>query len=406
MSTESVFILLFIIATAVAIAIRRWPVPYTVGLVLAGLVLGVLHVLPAPQLTQPLLFTIFLPGLLFEAAFHLQQSEFWHNRISIVSLAVPAVVASIAITTALLTPVAQSLGLAEGLNWRYALVFGAIIAATDPIAVIALLRSLRTPKRLSVLMEGESLLNDGTGIVFFTLSLTIVGGGQASAGGLTLQFPETVGLGALMGVAVGAAVSKVIQHIDDPMIEITLTTIAAYGSFILADRFHVSGVIATVAAGMLCGSYGAPTGMSASTRVAVETFWQYVAFALNSIVFLLIGLEINVRTLLSYAPMILVAYAAVIVARAVVVMGITAVLSRTAGTVSLSVGRRAHLGWAARRPADGLGIEPAGGICLPGLNREHDVRRGDALDSHPWPDHVGVAAGLGHCARAGGTPGS
>jgi CPA1 family monovalent cation:H+ antiporter len=329
MNTESVFVLLFIVAAAVAIGVRHWPVPYTVGLVLAGLVLGTLQVLPAPHLTRSLLFTIFLPGLLFEAAFHLQQSDFWRNRISIVSLAVPGVVASIAITTVILAAVAPRLGVAGSFDWRYALVFGALIAATDPIAVIGLFRSLRTPRRLSVLMEGESLLNDGTGIVFFTLSLALVGGAQASAGGIALQFVEIVGLGGLMGVAVGAAVSKVIQHVNDPMIEITLTTIAAYGSFVLADHFHFSGVIATVAAGMLCGSYGAPTGMSASTRVAVETFWRYVAFALNSIIFLLIGLEINLQSLWSYAPMILVAYAAVLLARVVVVMGMTAILGRT-----------------------------------------------------------------------------
>ncbi len=329
MSTESVFVLLFIVATAVAIAVRHWPVPYTVGLVLAGLLLGFIHVLPAPQLTRSLLFTLFLPGLLFEAAFHLQQSDFWHNRISIVSLAVPVVVASMVITAAILAPIAPSLGISQSFDWRYALVFGALIAATDPIAVIAMLRTLRTPRRLSVLMEGESLLNDGTGVVFFTLSLALVGGSEVSAAGLTLQFFEVVGLGALIGIAVGAAVSKVIQHVDDPMIEITLTTIAAYGAFILADRLQFSGVIAAVAAGILCGNYGARTGMSASTRIAVETFWQYVAFALNSIVFLLIGLEVDMRSLWAYAPMILVAYAVVTLARAVVVLGMTVLLRRT-----------------------------------------------------------------------------
>jgi CPA1 family monovalent cation:H+ antiporter len=329
MSTESVFILLFIVATAVAIAVRHWPVPYTVGLVLAGLLLGIVHILPAPHLTKSLLFTIFLPGLLFEAGFHLEQSDFWHNRISITSLAVPGVIVAIAVTTAILTPLAQSLDPAEGFTWQYALVFGSLIAATDPIAVVAMLRTLGAPRRLSVLMEGESLLNDGTGIVFFTLSLAVLGGQQVSAGGLILQFIEIVGLGGILGIAIGVTVSKVIQHVDDPMIEITLTTIAAYGSFILAEHFHSSGVISTVAAGMLCGNYGARTGMSAATRAAVETFWEYVAFALNSIVFLLIGFEIDIRSLLSYMPMILAAYGAVLLARAVVVAVMTAVLRRT-----------------------------------------------------------------------------
>lgn len=349
MDTESVFILLFVVAMAVAIAVRHWPVPYTVGLVLAGLVLGLVQILPAPHLTRSLLFNIFLPGLIFEAAFHLQQTDFWHHRLSILLLAVPGVIAAIAITTAVLAPIAPHFEIAGGLDWRYALVFGALIAATDPIAVVAMLRNLGAPRRLSVLMEGESLLNDGTGVVFFTLSLTVVSGGQVSAGGLTLQFFENVGLGALIGVAVGAVVSKVIQYVDDPMIEITLTTIAAYGSFVLAQSLQYSGIIATVAAGMLCGNYGARTGMSASTRIAVETFWGYVAFALNSLIFLLIGFEVNVRSLVPYVPLILVAYGVVLLARAVSVLATTAVLRYTRERFPFSWG--AALTWGGLRGA-------------------------------------------------------
>jgi CPA1 family monovalent cation:H+ antiporter len=338
MSTESVFILLFIIATAVAIFARWWHVPYTVGLVLAGLLLGFVHILPAPELTQELLFAVFLPGLVFEAAFHLDYSEFVHNCWAIILLAVPGVVGTMAGTAAILVPAAHSLGFAAGFDWRYGLVFGALIAATDPISVVAMLRTLGAPRRLALLMEGESLLNDGTGIVFFVLSLAVVSGTAVSAGDLTLQFIEIVGLGALMGIAVGTAVSQVIRHVNEPVIEITLTTIAAYGAFILADHFHYSGIIATVAAGMVCGNYGAPVGMSASTRVAVETFWQYVAFALNSIVFLLIGFELNVRSLLSHWLMILIAYLAVLLARGVVVLGVAGLLHRTRERFPLSWG--------------------------------------------------------------------
>jgi CPA1 family monovalent cation:H+ antiporter len=329
MSTESVFVLLFVVAMIVAIGVRYWQVPYTVGLVLAGLLLGVVHVLPTPHLTRALLYTIFLPGLIFEAAFHLERSDLRRNGLTILSLAVPGVAAAIALTTVILAPVAQALNIAPGFDWRYALVFGSLIAATDPIAVVAMLRSLGVPRRLAVLMEGESLLNDGTGIVFFTLSLAVASGGSVSAGSLTAQFLETVGIGGLLGTAVGLVISKVIQYVDDPMIEITLTTIAAYGAFVLAESLGYSGVIATVAAGLLCGNYGARTGMSASTRIAVETFWGYIAFALNSLIFLLIGLEIDIRSLLSHVPIILVAYAVVLLARAVVAVGMTAILRHT-----------------------------------------------------------------------------
>ena len=293
MQPETIFMLLFIVATAVAIAVRRVAVPYTVALVLAGLVLGLVHAFEAPHLTKALLFSVFLPGLLFEAAFHIEFKQFWRNRLAIASLALPGVVAAIVLTALVLTPVANTLHFVQDFTWKHALVFGALISATDPIAVVAIFRTLGVPKRLAVLLDGESLLNDGTAIVFFTLSLARVTGTEVTAGGLAWDFVRIVGMGALIGTGVGLGASQIIKQVDDPMIEISLTTIAAYGSFLTAEHFHYSGVIAAVAAGMFCGNYAARVGMSPSTRVAVEAFWEYVAFALNSIVFLLIGLEVN-----------------------------------------------------------------------------------------------------------------
>jgi CPA1 family monovalent cation:H+ antiporter len=329
MANETIFLVLFIVATTVAIAARRLRIPYTVGLVLAGILLGVVHAFQAPQLTKDLLFSLFLPGLLFEAAFHLDFREFWRNRVSILSLAVPGVVAATALTTVILTPIVEALHVVAGFHWHYALVFGALIAATDPIAVVAMFKSLGAPKRLKVLMEGESLLNDGTGIVFFTLSLSLVSGHHVAAGGLVLDFISIVGMGLIIGTAVGLAVSQVIRQVDDPMIEITLTTIAAYGAFVAAEHLQYSGVIATVTAGMFCGNYGARTGMSPSTRVAVETFWEYIAFALNSIVFLLIGFEVNLGALLASWPILLIAYLAVTVGRGLVILGVSGLLRLT-----------------------------------------------------------------------------
>lgn len=326
MHTETVFILLFVVATTVAIAARRLRIPYTVALVIAGLVLGWLEVLSPPHLTKDLLFALFLPGLLFEAAFHLRFLDFWHNRGTIAALAVPGVMAAIALTVLLLVPTVAVLDLRNAFGWSDALVFGALIAATDPIAVVALFKSLGVPRRLAVLMEGESLLNDGTAVVFFTLALAFVAGKVLTPAGMILEFVAIVGAGALVGGVVGLAVSQVIQRVDDPMIEITLTTIAAYGSFVGAEQLQVSGVIATVVAGMLCGNYAARTGMSPSTRVAVETFWEYVAFGLNSMVFLLIGFEVRISAMLASWLPILVAYVAVMVSRGVVMLLVSLVL--------------------------------------------------------------------------------
>jgi monovalent cation:H+ antiporter, CPA1 family len=328
MGDSTIFIVLFIIATAVAIVVRRFSMPYSVALVLTGLFLGFFHIFQAPHLTKNLLFTVFLPGLLFEAAFHTDFQEFWRNRLTIMSLAFPGVAMAMALTTLILTPVAGLLGHGN-FTWGQSMVFGALIAATDPIAVIAIFKELGGPRRLSVIMEGESLLNDGTGIVFFILSMSLATGTEVSILGLTSDFVSIVGVGLLIGSAVGFVVSQVIKRVDDAMIEITLTTLAAYGSFMAAEQFHYSGVIATVAAGMICGNYGARFGMSPSSHIAIESFWGYVAFALNSIVFLLIGFEVHIKALIDNWKLILIAYLAVTVGRVVVVSLASSMLRRT-----------------------------------------------------------------------------
>ncbi len=336
MQTETALILLFIVATAVAIVARRLRLPYTVALVLAGLFLGQLHAFEPPHLTQELLFAVFLPGLLFEAAFHLDFTLFRRDQAYTLSLAVPGVLAAILLTAAILVSVVGLLPTSDELTWHHALVFGALVAATDPIAVVGLFRSLGAPHRLSALLEGESLLNDGTSIVFYGLILGLVGGATVTFGGVVLEFVRVVGLGAGLGFVVGLIISTIVQRIDDPMIEITLTTIAAYGAFAAAEQVHGSGVIATVVAGMLCGNYGARTGMTPTTRIAVESFWEYVAFALNSIIFLLIGFEVNLFDMLTAWRLILAAFLAVMLGRGLVVFGVSALLSRVADGIPMA----------------------------------------------------------------------
>lgn len=324
-----IVVALFSVATLVALFARRLKLPYTVALVLAGLALGSAHAFEAPHLTKDLLYSVFLPGLLFEAAFHLEFRRFLQNKLAISALAIPGVVAAASVTTLLLVPVVNRLGLAERFTVTQGLVFAAVIAATDPIAVVALFKSVGAPKRLAVLVEGESLLNDGTSVVVFTLVLSFVLGKPSSFPLAILDFVRVVGIGIVIGAIVGYAVSFVIHRVDDPMIEITLTTVAAYGSFVAAEQFHYSGVMATVTAGMLCGNHAARTGMSASTRVAVASFWEYLAFALNSLVFLLIGFQVRLESLLQAWKPILVAYVAVTLARLAVTALVALLLRRT-----------------------------------------------------------------------------
>lgn len=329
MHPETTVVLLFSVATAVAIAVRHIRFPYTVALVLVGLALGALHQVPAPHLTKELLFAVILPGLLFEAAFNIDAKEFWASRLTVGALAVPGVVAAIGLTALLVTALMTGLALDPEFNWRYGLVFGALIAATDPIAVVALFKQMHVGHRLSALVEAESLLNDGTSVVFFTLILAFVGGAVTTVGALLWQFVYIVGGGVVAGALIGGVAVQVTKRLDDPVIEIALTVIAAYGSFVLAEELHCSGVIATVTAGLLCGTYGWDEGMTEPTRLAVTTFWDYLAFALNSFVFLLIGFEVDLPILATWAPVIGVAYLGAVVGRFGVVLGVTTLLSRT-----------------------------------------------------------------------------
>ncbi len=328
--TNTSFILLFVVASAVALVARRLRLPYTVALVLAGLTLGTLHAFKPPELTHEILFAVVLPGLLFEASFHLDVRDFRHDLLAILALAVPGVAAAIGLTATILSLVAGTLHLKAEFPWSQALIFGSVVAATDPIAVVGLFRSAGAPKRLSVLLEGESLFNDGTAIVLFTLILAYVTGEHSGgAPEMVGSFFAIVGGGAVIGVVIGLVISEVVRRVDDAMIEITLTTIAAYGAFAAAESLHFSGVIATVAAGMLCGNYGARTGMSPLTRVSAETFWEYIAFALNSMVFLLIGFRVHAEALLDSWLPIVTAYLAMIVGRAAVVFVVSGLLRPT-----------------------------------------------------------------------------
>jgi monovalent cation:H+ antiporter, CPA1 family len=324
---EVAFVLLFSIATAVAIATRRLRVPYTVALVLAGLVLGSLPIEPRLSLTRDLLFAIVLPGLIFEAGLHLREEWLTQTRASIVALAVPGVVAALGLTAWILVKPARAF--APAFAFLDALVFAATTVATDPIAVVATFRSLSAPTRLAVLVEGESLLNDGTGVVVFNLVVAAAMGQITSIPGAVWRFLLVSAGGALVGLVFASVLVQVLRRVDDPMIEITLTVIAAYGSFAVGEQLGVSGVIATVAAGLVCGRAARAGIRESSSVTALRTFWEYVAFALNSVVFLLIGMDVRLSELLADWRLILLAYAVVTLVRFAIVFATTAAFRRT-----------------------------------------------------------------------------
>lgn len=324
-------IALILVATVVGLAARRVRLPYTVALVLVGIGLHALGVVPDVRLTQELLMVVFLPALLFEAAIHVPAKELRRIAPSIATFAVPGVLLAVFATAFLLEVELLALGVDSGIPLLELVLFGTMIAATDPISVVALFKQLGVQKRLAVLVEGESLFNDGTAVVLFGIVLEIVRTGEFSLGGAVVRFLIVAVGGVVIGAAVGLLISWATSLFDDHLIEIALTTIAAWGAFLLAERIHVSGVLATVVAALLIGNIGKKKGMSPNTRTSVLSFWEYVAFFINSLVFLLLGLEVDLGLLFARIDFILLAFVAVLGARALAVFGPLPLLRRAFG---------------------------------------------------------------------------
>jgi CPA1 family monovalent cation:H+ antiporter len=311
---ETIVLVMLIVVSVVVVAGRRFRIPPTVGLVLAGLALSLRAGIQA-DLAPDLILALLVPPLVFEAAFHINLDSLRRNLGTVLLLAGPGVILSMLIVGGI---VVWGVGLTPAVG----LLFGALIGATDPVSVVAIFRRLGAPKRLESLIEGESLLNDGTAIVAFNLALAAVLTGSFSLGDGVVDFLRVAGGGALIGGLLGWIVSRLIARIDDHLVETTLTTVLSFGSYLVAERLGFSGVLAVVAAGLVNGNIG-PRGMSPTTRVVVLNFWDYVAFLANSAVFLLIGLRIDVPALAANLGPIAWAIAAVLVARAVVVYGLT-----------------------------------------------------------------------------------
>jgi CPA1 family monovalent cation:H+ antiporter len=279
--------LLLLIAAIVAMIARRLHVPYSIGLVLAGIGMALLPFSPEVELTKELVFTILLPPLIFEAAFQLRWHELRRELPVVLVLATAGVLLS-----ALLTAVGMHVLVRW--SWMTAIIFGILIAATDPVAVIAIFKDSKAHGRTRLLVEAESLFNDATAAVAFGIVLTIFTGGYITVTGAARTLLVVV-LGSIVcGGVVAAIVLLLAGATDDHLIEITFTSVAAFGSFLLAEHFHFSGVLATLVAGLLIGNIG-HISLSKRSKEAVEEFWEYAAFIANSLIFLLIGIRVEHR---------------------------------------------------------------------------------------------------------------
>ena len=333
------------VAILVAIIARRVRLPYTVGLVVAGVGLAATGLETGAMLTHDFIFEVILPPLLFEAALSIHWRELRRDMLPVVTLSTLGVVISAVVVAA---------GMVKFLAWPYApaIVFGVLIGATDPIAVLAMFKDTGIKGRVRLLVESESLFNDGVAAVLFALILT-----WAQATDTTPLTTATVvralvfmtGGGILVGIASGGAAIALARHTSDHLVETALTAVAAYGSFLLAENLHFSGVLATVAAGLLMGNLGVLREdedgnlLSSAGRSLVIAFWEFAAFIANSLVFLLIGLRVAAMPFTGIGTKaLLIAVGLVLVGRVLIVYPLCLLFQRSTWAIPM---RDQHVLW-------------------------------------------------------------
>ena len=291
--TLTVVLLLLLIAGGVGFLAKRVRIHYNVALVLAGVVLAASQAVPQVALRSEVVLQIFLPILLFEATLATDLRRLRDNLVPVAVLAVPGMLTTVAVSGLILHG-------ALGLDWAVACLLGAALAATDTIAVIASFRKVRVSPRLAAIVENKSLFNNNTTIMAFTAILAAIQVGRFEPGRGVMELAYVTGVGLTCGLGLGWAVAHLMRGTEDHLMEIMLTVLAAYGSALFAETLHVSAVLAVVAAGLTLRAVGwnavTPTG-----RVAIRSVWEVAAFGVNSVLFLLIGLQVDFRSLAAVA---------------------------------------------------------------------------------------------------------
>jgi len=318
--TEQAVVALLLVAALVAIAVSRLRLPYTVALTLVGLFLGFGGVFTELRLTPALILLAFLPPLLFEGAINMDLDDLRRRAGQVGTLAFGGTV----VATVVLVGGFLLIGFAPS----EAFVLAVVLAPTDPVSVLAIFKEHGVGVGLRTLLEGESIFNDALAIVLFLIAVEFAfpAAGAAPPGlreGI-FEFGTEVGIGVGTGLVVGYVAHRLMGTLDDHLVEATLSLVTAFGSYLVADGLGGSGVIATVAAGLLIGNYGTSFAMSASSRLALDQFWEVVAFLVNSVLFLLIGLQFDVAALAdtTTAVTVVVAIVAMLLGRAVISFGL------------------------------------------------------------------------------------
>ena len=312
--------IVLLVTAIVGMLARRLRVPTTVGLVLAGIGLALVPGTIGITLTRDLVFDAFLPPLGFEASLHID----WHKLRK--DLAVILILATLGV---LLTAGATTVGMHYFARWSWegAALFGILMSATDPVSVIATFKEAGIHGRLRLLLESESLFNDGTAAAAFSAMLVFLMGEKLTAGAVGLRLAAGIAGGILCGATITWGVLFLAGQTKDHLTEITLTTVAAYGSFLLADRLHFSGVFASLTAGLIVGNAGFLG--SIYSREAVESFWEYAAFVANAFIFVLIGIQTGAQHFAGVGTLVPVAVAIAILARAIAIYPCCALFARS-----------------------------------------------------------------------------
>lgn len=309
--------LILLISAVIALICRRLKLPYTIGLVLAGAIVPSFGLLEHVSFTRDLVFKGLLTPLIFEAAFCTKWPELKRNFAPILTITIIGVL----LTTAIICFSMVQFG-----NWPLlaAATFGALIAATDPVSIIALFKDLKIEGRIKLLVESESLFNDGVAAVLFSLCLTVAAGSAVTAGSISVTLLQEVVGGMVCGTLVAVAAFLLVSRSHSHLVDLTFTVVAAYGSFLLAEHFHASGILAVLMAGLVLGNIGETTvisklgGFSKDSSESIFSFWEFAAFVANSIVFMLIGLESRhlYQTILSHWQVVALAIGFLMISRA------------------------------------------------------------------------------------------
>ncbi len=318
---EPVVLLLVLVAGLVVLA-NKLKVPYPVLLVLGGLALSFVPFLPVIRLDPNLVLFFFLPPLLYPAALFTSWRDFRRNLRPILFLAIGLVL----LTMTVVAWVAHSV--IPGLPWAAAFALGAIVSPPDAVAAEAILKRLRVPARIQTVLGGESLVNDATALVAYQFAVAAMVTGQFSLGAASVRFVLVGAGGVALGLLVGVLMRWIQRQLDDPPVQITISLLTPFAAYLLAERCAVSGVLATVAAGVYLGWHS--TALSARTRLQAQAFWEMIAFLLNGFIFIMIGLQLpGILRNLSHEPLSRLTTYALIISATVVLVRIAWVFPAT-----------------------------------------------------------------------------